>query len=198
MCVNTHTFKCCCCLSLNQATILVGVLYSLIAISVTILGSWIPFAYCMSFVVTISTIFCKPSSVQLRKIIFLFSAMMALIGALVFIVIVLKTFAIDQDEHTCSDYVEGDPLTDYSNCWMIIFLYLVFSAGGFILIPFNLMVIEILYFGWKGLEMKEDIRQKLLSQGSGDEALALIRNNSQNTAECVFPINGYKGTSEMV
>ena len=149
MFVNKHKFNCCCCLSLNQATIFVGVFYTLIAIGVAIFNFWTLFTYCMGLIVALSAIFFKPSSVQLRKTVFDLSVKWALIGAVTCIVILIRIFAVNKDEHTCRDYVEGDPLTDYSNCWMNIFIYIIVAMIGFIAIPFNLVVIQILYYGWK-------------------------------------------------
>ena len=96
MCVNKETYKCCACLTLTQATLILGAIYIIGAIFYGVSGSWINFIIWLITSLLFIMVLVKPHDANIRKMLFYIAAIMSLIG-LACLVIFFLVYLIDGD-----------------------------------------------------------------------------------------------------
>jgi len=116
MCVDTHHYRCCCgCLSLTQATILLGILQLIATISYAIAGQWVNFSVSALISLIYIMVFCKPYDVSVRKILYYLILCGQLVGLVTFVIVLIiyltsDTYKYDLCANITSTY------SDYVNC----------------------------------------------------------------------------------
>ena len=147
MCVDKHHYKCCRCLTLTQATLILGLIYIIGAIYYVTIGSWINFAIWIVASVLFIMVLFKPHDAMIRKLLFYIGSILSIIG-LVAIIIAFLIFLVNGDWYNaCAEYSWGD----HENCVENAKLYMIISFTITLLLDLALVycTLQILYFGWK-------------------------------------------------
>ena len=152
---NDNRYKCCCgCMTLNQATWLIGFLYLIAAMLLAIATSWISMAYALIVASLFFVIVAKPDSVSLRKCIYytyLTSLILGLIGYIILIIFVFIYHWAPDDDEEFDDWGElSDWFEDSFIWWLWMIFLIVFSCSMFI--PCSIAGAQVLYYGWKEQE----------------------------------------------
>ena len=87
MCVDKHHFKCCGCLSMTAATILLGVLTLCSAIFYAIREEWASFAIGAFTSLLFFGVLVKPHEANIRKMLFYIASTMSLVGLVATIIV---------------------------------------------------------------------------------------------------------------
>ena len=118
MCVDTQHYKCCCgCMTLTQATILIGIIYILSAILDAIVGQWINFVFCLVVGLLFGMVIFKPYNEGVRKLLYYLYLILQIIGAVGFIIAVIVIFASDWEQDWCTAYYYDYNQYYYNHCF---------------------------------------------------------------------------------
>ena len=108
MCVNKSTMKCCGSCSLTDATIVLGVLYALSAISGAASRQWFHFAITLVACILFIMVCVKKNNVGVRKVLFILVTVMQTISLLGLIIVFIVIMASDWIEDTCVEIAKDD------------------------------------------------------------------------------------------
>ena len=108
MCVDKHHYKCCGCLSLTHATLILGLFYILGAIYYATMGTWWNFAIWIVTSVLFIMVLIKPHDAMVRKMLFYIVSALAIIG-LVATIIVFLIYLVNGDWYNACDAYSFDP-----------------------------------------------------------------------------------------
>ena len=108
MCVNSSTMKCCGSCSLTDATIVLGVLYALSAISGAASRQWFHFTVTLIACILFIMVCCKKNNVGVRKMLFIVVTIMQTISLLGLIIVFIVIMASDWIEDTCVEIAKDD------------------------------------------------------------------------------------------
>ena len=118
MCVDTskEPWRCCCgCMSLTQATILIGILYLLETISNAISGMWLGFAFALCMTLLFVLVIVKPYNADVRKLLYYIYLCLLIAQGVAFTIFIIYAFASDWEETTCRTIFEdGDAHSDWN------------------------------------------------------------------------------------
>ena len=162
MCVNTATepWNCCCgCMSLTQGTILIGVLYLLGTIATAIAGQWASFAFYLVLTCLFGLVVVKPYNADVRKIIYYIYFVLLILGLIGMVIFFIYAFASDFEETWCS--VGGNYSGNYQDCvdWINLFLIIYMVIVILAIVPCSLLILQVLFYGWKEQEKINQERQ---------------------------------------
>ena len=158
MCVDTQNYKCCCgCMTLTQATIVIGVLYLIGTISEAIMGQWAAFVWYLIMTLLFGMVIAKPYDASIRKLIYYISLILDILGAIGLVIFIIIAFAGDWEQDWCRTYYydyKGDFYDSYSECvdWINMILIIFVVLVIVIFVPCTLCILQILYYGWKEQE----------------------------------------------
>ena len=105
MCVDTRDepWRCCCgCMSLTQATILIGILYLLEAVSNAIAGMWLGFAFALVMTGIFVMVIVKPYNADIRKLLYYIYLCLLIASAVAYTIFIIYAFASDWEVDTCN------------------------------------------------------------------------------------------------
>ena len=151
MCVDKHHYKCCGCLSLTTATLILGALYLCGTIYYIVVGEWASFAVSLVISLLFILVLVKPHDANIRKILFYLISFLSIIGLLVLIIVFIVYLANDRWIDYCYDeYIGHDraDCLDNARTWMIISFIIAICLD----LALVFCTLQILYFGWKEQE----------------------------------------------
>ena len=163
MCVNKDNYKCLCGCTLTQATVIFGVV--LIVGGLSSVGGTGGVGFMGFFQILIGVLMCvviaKPKSIPLRKAIYWCYVIYCILLLLCLIIVVILILAVDsivgtsdecKNDRFCND--ASGTVDDAARTFLLI-LVIIWAA---IYVPITLIGLQIVYYGWKEQEYKEDKR----------------------------------------
>ena len=144
MCVNSEKRKCCCCLNLTHATLIIGGLFAVLAILTAIVGAWLSFTFYLLLTGGFSVVLFMPKNVRVRKILYYTSLALAALGAVAYLITVIYIFASDWEKDWCGSarnfYEYSDYYDNYWDCldWINMIMIVVVLLVALIAIPCTL------------------------------------------------------------
>ena len=157
MCVDREKMRCCCgAFSLTVATVIIGVLYLISAISSAIQTAWAPFVVYLIMAGLLGSVLVQPNNAGLRKIIYYTYVALAIAGAVGILIWIIYAFASASYVYEfCAQLAEAESASDcvgFFNTLLIIIIVIVLL----VFVPCTLCTMQILYYGWKEQENVED------------------------------------------
>ena len=153
MCVDKHHFKCCGCLSLTTATLLLGAINLAAVIYYGIMEEWASLAVGCISVVLMAGVLVKPHDANIRKLLFYIATTLAVIGFIALVIVFFVWLANDTYYEWCTldSMPSRSDLNDWYNCidniktWFIITFCIAIVLDALLVF----CTTQILYFGWK-------------------------------------------------
>ena len=151
MCVDKHHYKCCGCLSLTTATLILGALYLCGTIYYAVINEWASFAISLVISLLYVMVLVKPGDANIRKLLFYMVSFLSVVGLLTLIIVFIVYLANDnwydacRNEYYWSDYQD---CLDNAKTWMIISFIVAICLD----LALVFCTLQILYFGWKEQE----------------------------------------------
>ena len=155
MCVNKDNYTCCCC-SLTTATYILGILQLLGTIAYASTSQWPSFTCQLICTLCFIMVFVNPNDSRTRKILFYCVSIGQLISILTTLAVFLYLlFTDDWIDDACK--YPNQTLAQYNTCvdWAKSGLIVGFCWVMAIMLLFQFMIWQVLYYGWKEQEEKD-------------------------------------------